>query len=213
MINATLTLENFSKHYGLHAVIDIPKILLPAGLYWIKGENGSGKTTLFKSLAGLLPCKGSIRFEDGVSLHDHPIAFRKRVNYSEAEPLYPGFLTAKDLLRFTGKARGASLEQQQELITDFGMGSYVESPCETYSSGMQKKLSLALAFLGDPRLVILDEPLITLDVQARNILLTRIEGLLRMNVIVLISSHQLLEDGRLPVAGVYTIQDKKLVLS
>jgi ABC-2 type transport system ATP-binding protein len=211
MINPVLTIENFSKHYGHQAVIAISKISLPGGLYWIKGENGSGKTTLFKSLAGLLPCTGNIQFEDGVSLHDHPVAYRKRVNYSEAEPLYPGFLTAKDLLRFTGKARDASLQQQQELVSAFGMESYADSPCETYSSGMQKKLSLVLALLGSPRLVILDEPLITLDVQARNILLDRVEGLLQQKAIVLMSSHQLLEDDRLRVDGMYAIQNKTLV--
>ena len=211
MENSGIVIKDFTKNYGQQAVIIIPDVLFKPGLYWIKGENGSGKSTLFRSLAGLLPFTGSIEFEDGVNLKDNPVEYRRRVNYSEAEPLYPGFLTAHDLFRFVGKAKGVDIDKQDNLVNAFGMSNYFRSPCQTFSSGMQKKLSLAMAFLGNPRLLILDEPLITLDSKARVVLWQHVGEALANHAIVLISSHQLLEETEYALQGTFIIQDRQLI--
>lgn len=206
-----LYLQNFAKSYSGHRVLEIPRLEFSPGVYWIKGENGSGKSTLFKSLAGMHPCQGSIRFADGISLHEHPVAFRRHVNYAEAEPVYPGFLTARDLLHFVGKAKKSPPQQREALTNRFGINTYAENSCETYSSGMLKKVSLALAFLGTPRLIILDEPLITLDESARKILFELIKRYItEYNAIILLSSHQLLEDSSLTINQTLIIQHKTL---
>jgi ABC-2 type transport system ATP-binding protein len=77
---------------------------------------------------------------------------------------------------------------------------------------MLKKVSLALAFLGTPELIILDEPLITLDEAARTILLQLMEErVAKEGVTFLVSSHQVLENALLPVKGIYTVENKTLI--
>jgi ABC-2 type transport system ATP-binding protein len=189
-----LRFKDFSKRYSDQLIITIPDLELDAGIYWIRGENGSGKSTLFKSIAGLIPFQGTITFSDNTDLGKHPLEFRRRVSFSEAEPLFPGFLTSKDLIQFVGSARGASASQRRDIISKLGIDSFYDKRCETYSSGMLKKLSIALAFLGNPKVTILDEPLITLDDQTRDILLGMISETDKAgDVITLLSSHQSLD--------------------
>jgi ABC-2 type transport system ATP-binding protein len=205
-----LSIKKFTKSYGGNPVLSIEKLELDPGLYWIQGDNGSGKTTLFKSLAGLLPCQGNVSFSGGIQLHRTPVAYRRLVNYAEAEPLYPGFLTGRDLLHFVGSAKKASSQQMSSLMKALGVGSYANNPCDTYSSGMLKKLSLALAFLGSPRLILLDEPIITLDESARNVLFGLVrEFLNRKDTIMLLSSHQDIRHD-LSITGTFVIRNKTL---
>jgi len=208
-----LTLKNFSKSYSGNLILSIPDLELTTGIYWFKGENGSGKTTFFKSIAGLHPCQGIVQFHDGIDLHNNPVVYRSHVNYAEAEPNYPGFLTARDLMHFAGTARKVPATKQQELLETFGIDTYAHTPCETYSSGMLKKVSLALAFLGIPRIIILDEPLITLDEKARNILMSLIRHhLTTQRGVVLMSSHQALDAADLTINATFHIRNKSLQL-
>jgi len=207
-----LVVESFSKKYAGTLAIAVSHLVLDAGAYWIKGENGSGKTTLFKSLAGLLPCAGTVQFDDGINLHDNPVAYRRRVNYSEAEPSYPGFLTPLDLVRFIGKTKGCPLQDQRAIFSTFGIDAFEHKPASTCSSGMLKKVSLALAFLGSPKIIILDEPMITLDESARKILFTMINtGIEEKQTTFLLSSHQPIEASSLRIRANFTIMDKQLI--
>jgi ABC-2 type transport system ATP-binding protein len=203
-----LLIRDFEKRYNDTLILKIDKLELGKGIYWIKGENGSGKSTLFKSVAGLIPFQGTIQFNDFDCIAK-PVEFRKQINFAEAEPIYPDFLTAKDMIRFVGKTKDATRENMLKIAKHFGVDGFYEKACGTFSSGMLKKLSLTMAFLGDPKLIILDEPLITLDEQTRIQLVDLINTYIRNGVMFLISSHQLIENN-LIVSETFEIKDKTI---
>jgi len=161
-----LRVKNLVKRYGDKTILDIPALEMTAGIVHLKGINGSGKTTFSRIVAGLIPFQGEVLLNSKLSPVRDKVAYRKIVNYAEPEPKYPEFLTANDLIRFVGKAKGASAESSNTLMEKLGISGYLYGHVGTYSSGMLKRLSLCLAFLGNPKLILLDEPFNTLDTSA-----------------------------------------------
>ncbi len=185
-----LELYQIQKSYGGETILDIPDLQFSAGIYWLQGANGSGKTTLLRLLAGLLPFKGDVRVRN-YSLRKTPVAYRRCISWADAEPLYPGFLSGDDLITFYKKIQQPPPRQVDKLIGHFGIKSWLSSRAETWSSGMTKKLSLLLAFIGQPSLILLDEPLITLDKESTDRMIELITDYQRLyNTSFVFSSHQ-----------------------
>lgn len=204
-----LQFDRYRKKYGDHTVIEVPALELPQGIYRLQGTNGSGKTTLIKSIAGLIPYDGNITVA-GNNIRKDRIAYTATVNYAEAEPQYPDFVTGNDLVRFYAATKNATAEQVIQLTDAMGIAEYAGNKTGTYSSGMAKKLSLVLAFMGRPKLVLLDEPLITLDVQAVANLQQLVAQYLQQGVTFLITSHQEM-DNQLNEPVCLLIKDKTVV--
>jgi ABC-2 type transport system ATP-binding protein len=205
-INRMLEFKSLSKKFGDKSVIESINLKLDFGIYWLQGPNGSGKTTLLKMIAGLLPFEGNILI-DGISQKSSPKVYRQQVSCADAEPLYPGFITGKDLVNLYREVRKVSQIGIDPLIDLFQVRQFLSTNLGSYSSGMIKKLSLLLAFIGEPRLILLDEPLITLELDS----IPRIYELimdyhLHKNTGFLISSHQELKEK-------VFIVDKKLLIS
>lgn len=187
-----LQFTNYRKSYGNSEIINIPELQLDHGIYWLKGTNGSGKTTLIRSVAGLIPFDGRIAVADN-DIKQNRIAYTTVVNYAEAEPMYPGFLTGNDLTEFYRSSKNAPEGQLETLSKKLGITSYCGNKTATYSSGMAKKLSLVLGFLGNPKLILLDEPLITLDTASVATLQHMIREQYEAGVSFIITSHQAIE--------------------
>ena len=89
-------------------------------------------------------------------------AYKLKVNYSQSTPAFPDFLSGRDMIDLFARLKRADLNQPDELINLFNVSSFINSSIETYSSGMLKKVSIVIAFLGNPDWIILDEPLLHL---------------------------------------------------
>lgn len=159
-----LILKEIKKDYNGTPVLDIPRCSLDHGTYWITGSNGSGKTTLLKIIAGAVPFSGEVVL-NGISLKKRPVDFRKTVSFAEARPVYPSFLKGSELVNFFTATRKAAKPDLENLIHFSGLKEILEQPVGTYSSGMLKRLSLLLAFIGNCPSILLDEPLATLDAE------------------------------------------------
>ena len=190
-----LHIAEYKKSYNAATVLQIERLSLPVGIYWLKGENGTGKTTLLKSIAGLIPFDGTIEV-NRINLRKSRMQYTRTVSFSEAEPVYPGFLSGSDLLRFYQRARHGNDAMTTEMLSAFGVNTYLQNKIDTYSSGMLKKLSILLAFVGCPKLILLDEPFITLDANALGLLQQYIGRLSNEGVSFLFSSHQELMLGK-----------------
>ena len=202
-----LSIQNLSKKYGSHVVLNVPELNIPNGTFWIEGGNGSGKTTLLKIIAGIVPFEGATSL-NGIDLKKSPITYRKEISYAEAEPQYPPSLTGLELIRFFQKTRAANQSQVDQLTEHFQIGNFVNQAVGGYSSGMLKKLSLLLAFVGLQKLILLDEPLITLDVAFIPLLLATIKERQSNGVSFLITSHQAFEENMLSFNGKITVHDQ-----
>jgi len=208
-----LSFKNFKKSYGAYPALKVPDLTLQPGIYWIKGVNGSGKSTLLKSIAGVLAFDGDILLDGSISLKNDPVAYRKLVNFSEAEALFPDFITGTELIDLFITAKDGEEGQEQALLDSMKMQSFVDRPVGTYSSGMLKKLSLLLAFLGEPKLILLDEPLITIDAASLEILYTWIADYHRAKgTTFLLTSHQPLDAAILPEARQLLVEDQTLII-
>lgn len=209
-----LQLTEYKKRYGAVTILDIPELLIPRGIYWVKGANRAGKSTLLKSIGGLLHFEGSMVLDEQLNIHQQPEHYRRRVNFADAEPLFPEFLTGREMIGFFRDAKGGSAAQASYWIDRFGMEPYLDQLVGTYSSGMLKKLSITLAFLGDASLILLDEPCITLDVDALQALYTGIaERHREHNTSFLISSHQPLDIDGLTRAQHLLVENGTLAFS
>src|ERR1700750_2225917 len=111
-----LSFKNFKKSYGAFSALKVPDFSLDPGIYWIKGVNGSGKSTLLKSIAGILNFDGDILLNDTISIKKDAVAYRKLVNFSEAEALFPEFITGTELIDLFTSAKGGVKGQEKSLI-------------------------------------------------------------------------------------------------
>lgn len=208
MMSTVLQLQQVSKKYGDRVILDIPSLELTYGMYWLLGPNGAGKSTFLKILAGLIPFEGDILLENNVHCHKQPVAYRQGISYAEAEPVYPGFLTGSDLLSLYTGTRGKGYKDIHSLIRLLGIDQFIHQPVSSYSSGMLKKLSLLLAFTGQPKVILLDEPLITLDTQTVPLLYEIVETFYRQyQVTFCITSHQQVSANAICLQ----LQDKNIV--
>ena len=205
-----LILKQIDKKYGSHTVLSFGEWKIDSGIFWLKGGNGTGKTTLFRIIAGQTPFSGQVLLNN-VDLKKDSINFRSKISYAEAEPQYPLFITGHELITFYKDVRQAQQQEIDELTLLFEMDAFLDQKIGGYSSGMLKKLSLICAFIGDVELYILDEPLITIDVESAAKLYQLISSKAKQGKSFLLSSHQEINKEKLKISQVFEIKNKAII--
>lgn len=195
-----LHLSSVQKKYSQRIILNVPDLKIDQGIHWLKGSNGSGKSTFLKMISGIIPFDGDIEL-DNTNLKKNGVEYRRLVSYAEAEPLYPDFLTGEDLIRFYNSVRKSDPKNANALIEKFGISDYYKNPIGTYSSGMAKKLSLVLAFIGKTKFILLDEPFVTLDVATVQVLIDSIKEFHQQGCNFIFTSHQSPETDVLPLSS------------
>jgi ABC-2 type transport system ATP-binding protein len=191
-----LEVRGLTKRYtGTLAVDHVSFQISPGEILGYVGPNGAGKSTTVKMILGLLdPSEGMVLFE-GRSVREDLAGFQSRIGYVPEEPyLYP-YLSGYEYLELTGRLRGmdaAAIEtKSSEFLRLFGLWDDRHTPVSSYSKGMRQKILLSAALLGNPQLLLFDEPLSGLDVTSMLVVRELMQGLAAQGRIILYSSHVL----------------------
>ena len=194
-----LRLQGVAKHYGrggaLLKALDGVDLSVPRGqLLGLIGHNGAGKSTLFKLVLGLIaPSQGRL-WVDGCEVGGHHFReARRRLGYLPENLVLYDNLDGLETLRFFARLKGAPLAQCATLLDEVGLSHAGRRPVREYSKGMRQRLGFAQALLGEPQLLLLDEPTTGLDPSAIRDFYAQLDRLRERGVTLVISSHILAE--------------------
>lgn len=185
-----LTVHNLAKFYKKTPAVQKVSFSFQRGkCVALIGPNGAGKTTILRILAGLLkPTEGSIHFAGLKEQGDH----RKYIGYLPQYPAFYSWMTGKEFLMFSAKlAKLSTLEAKERtdaLLHQVGIYSAKDKRIQTYSGGMKQRLGIAQAMIHQPKLLLLDEPVSSLDPLGRRDVLTLMEEL-KEEMTILFSTH------------------------
>ena len=167
--------ENLTKKFGIFLAVDNLNLEIePGEIYGFLGPNGAGKTTTIRMLIGLLkPSSGKI-YICGYDLEKNPITAKSLVGFIPDRPYIYEKLTAREFLNFIGGIYGMREEEVQErapaLLEFFDLSDWADELIESFSHGMKQRLVFASALLHDPKVIIVDEPMVGMDPKGARLL-------------------------------------------
>ncbi|MEO7058140.1 MAG: ABC transporter ATP-binding protein [Lapillicoccus sp.] len=190
---ARIEVSGLTKRFGdFTAVDDLAFTVEPGRITGFLGPNGAGKTTTLRMLLGLVrPTSGTATI-DGRAYHDIPTPMRTVGSALEATSFHPG-RSGRDHLRVLADATGVPVARVDQMLELVGIPAAANKRAGGYSMGMRQRLGLAAALLGDPQVVILDEPANGLDPEGIRWLRGFLRHLSSEGKTILISSHLLQE--------------------
>jgi ABC-type multidrug transport system ATPase subunit len=188
-----LSIRNLNKTYpnGVQALLDV-SLEIPTGMYGLLGPNGAGKSTLMRTLATLQDADSGTATLGDINVLADKDAVRRVLGYLPQEfGVYPR-ISAQEMLDHLAVLKGIPTGQRKEVVNALlqrvNLWDHRKKAVSSYSGGMRQRFGIAQALLGDPKLIIVDEPTAGLDPGERN----RFYNLLSEigeNVIVILSTH------------------------
>ena len=199
---APVTIRDLTKRYGANGVLALDGLDLdvPAGsVFGLLGPNGAGKTTTLRLLVGLArPTRGTVVIDDGRIDPARPDR-RLGIGVLDQDPRYYGWMRGRELVEMVARLHGRhadARERAAEVLERVGLSEAANRRIGGYSGGMRQRLGIAQALVDRPRLLVLDEPVSSLDPEGRRDVLALIAEL-RETATVIFSTHVLTDIERI----------------
>lgn len=197
MMNHAILIENLTKVYNEKSAVDHVSFSIKKGeLFGLLGVNGAGKTTLIKMLCGLtIPTSGHASII-GHDIEKNRKQVKEMIGVSPQETAIAPNLTVRENLELMASIHGYSKTEVKNktasMIASFSLQPYESQKTKTLSGGWQRKLSIALALISEPKILFLDEPTLGLDILGRRELWTIMERL-KEKITIVLTTHYLEE--------------------
>ncbi len=191
-----LKLINLTKKFGSFTAVNNINIEINAGdFFGFLGQNGAGKTTTIKMITGLYsPTEGQILI-NGIDISKNPIEAKQLIGYIPDQPFLYEKFTGKEFLYFCGglyKIDKRNLKIKiEEIIEQLKIDEWVDKRTEEYSQGMKQRIAIASGLLHDPKLLVVDEPMVGLDPQSALIVKNVLKRKADEGVAIFMSTHSL----------------------
>ncbi|HOR62398.1 MAG TPA: ABC transporter ATP-binding protein [Smithellaceae bacterium] len=191
-----IKLINLTKDFKTTLAVNRLNLEVAAGeIYGFIGPNGAGKTTTIRMMGGIIePTDGKILI-GGIDMSRDPVGAKKIIGFVPDRPFLYEKLTGMEFLKFIADLYRVDLRvfsrRAPELLERFALWQWKDEIVEAYSHGMKQRLIIAAALLHDPRVMVIDEPMVGLDPEAVRMVRDILKGLARQNVTVFVSTHTL----------------------
>ncbi len=207
-----LELRDVSKHFGSFQALDrVCLRVVPGDSILLYGPNGAGKTTLLRVLSTLArPSEGTVLY-DGADLLKNPAPAKSDIGFVSHTTFLYGELTAQENLEFAGKLFGLKnfKERLAVVLELFHLRERARTPVRDLSRGYQQRVSLARAFLHDPKFLLLDEPFTGLDAASTASLQDLMQKLRNLGKALIFSTHDF-EQGRAIARRLVAVESGKI---
>lgn len=192
-----IEIRGLTRRFGARTAVDNLTADIAAGTtFALLGLNGAGKTTTIRMLAGLLTPTAGDAFLDGHSVVHDTVRAKQVINLSPQETAVAPNLTVLENLEFIaglyGMRRTQARDRARQMLDTFGLSDRARDRAQTLSGGMQRRLSIAMALVSQPKILFLDEPTLGLDILARRELWAAVEAL-KGKVTIILTTHYLEE--------------------
>jgi ABC-type multidrug transport system ATPase subunit len=184
-----IAVRDLTKYYGRVAALDgVNFDVRPGEAVALWGPNGAGKTTILRCLLGLARFRGEVLIQ-GVNPHHDGRAARRAIGYVPQDlPVSP--TSVGEMVAFIARLKGTPVAEAHQRLDLLGIGEHVDKAIAALSGGMKQRLALALALIGSPAVLLLDEPTANLDAHGRAELLQLLRRLKRESMTLVFSSHR-----------------------
>ena len=199
MIDARALTKTFpdKKRGPIHAVDRVSFHVNSGEIYGLLGANGAGKTTTLRLLATLLRPTGGTAVVSGFDIGTEPEKVRAQVGFLAASTALYGRLTAREMIAYFGRLNGlADAEiavRTGRLADELDMHAFLDRRCDTFSTGMKQKTSIARTLIHDPAVMIFDEPTLGLDVMTARAIVRFVHECKARRKTVVYSTHVMSE--------------------